>query len=71
MLVFGVAFLAIIGYLFDKQPFYIQGPEDKAGASTSCYHAAGIYFLVWVVSVLYCKRDDARVQQEGESSAGR
>ncbi len=66
--VFGVLFLAIVGLLFEKQPFYIKGPNDKAAAAKSCYQAAGIYFIVWVISVIYWKYDSARKGQVMEDS---
>jgi len=55
--VFGVAFMFIFGYMFEHQPFYLKGPEDKAAAASSCYSASALYFVVWIVSMSYCSYD--------------
>jgi hypothetical protein len=55
--IFGVIFMFIFGYLFDNQPLYLKGPVDKAAAASGCYSASGLYFVVWVASLVYWSYD--------------
>ncbi len=68
--IFGVVFLFIVGYLLQKQPLYIKGPEDKAAAATACYQGAGLYLVVWLASIAYSKINSSP-QSVPETSGGR
>lgn len=66
----GVVFLFSVGYLLQVQPLYIKGPEDKAAASTACYQGAGLYFVIWVASIVYTKVNAPAGGSGGEAING-
>jgi hypothetical protein len=66
--IFGIVFLGIIGYLFQAQPLYIKGPEDKQAAAHGCYQGAALYFVVWIFSIAYCRYDDAKQARAAAST---
>jgi len=48
-----IIFLVIIAILLDKQPLYIQGPEDYAKSIDGVYSAAYMYAGTFVISLSY------------------
>jgi hypothetical protein len=68
--VFGVVFLVVVGLLFEKEPFYMKGPDDKALAAKGCYHAAAIYFFVWISSIVYGRWYDQKESRVDPEASG-
>lgn len=42
-----------VGIMLMKQPFYITGIEDLEVAKASAFGAAGAFFFIFLVSILY------------------
>jgi hypothetical protein len=64
--VFGVVIMFVFGYLFEKEPLYIKGIQDKAAAASGCYSASGLYFMVWIGSIFYWSYDSYKNRERTE-----